>query len=215
MQNIEIKVINRIYGKGRGWSFYRGDFADLAAISTVDKALSRLAEKGHIRRVMRGLYDFPKHSKLLEKQLSPDIDQVANAQARKFGWTIQVSGNAALNILGLSSQVPTHYLYHSTGPSRDYKIGNVALSFKKASLKDMGFRHSHSALLVQALKALDNRNLEEPQKQMIRAHFSPFQQKQILKDARHTTAWVYELIKTIFKDTNNENCRSADTSRTL
>jgi len=42
---------------------------------------------------------------LLDTTLEADIDKVAKALARKFGWNIQVSGNAALNILGLSTQV--------------------------------------------------------------------------------------------------------------
>ena len=38
-----------------------------------------------IRRVIRGIYDYPKFSDLLRQPLSPDIDQVAEALARKFG----------------------------------------------------------------------------------------------------------------------------------
>ncbi len=67
-----------------------------------------MAERGVIRRVIRGLYDYPAYSKLLKKSLSPDIDQVAHTLARKFGWPIQISGNAALNLVGLSTQVPTN-----------------------------------------------------------------------------------------------------------
>ena len=53
----------------------------------------------------RGIYDYPKYSELLKKQLSPDIEQVSRAYARKFNWKIEVSGESALNILGLSTQV--------------------------------------------------------------------------------------------------------------
>jgi len=99
MQSIENKVINRIYGNGRGWAFFKNDFVDLGSANAVDLALHRLLRKGKIRRVIRGVYDYPKYSKLLEQNLSPDIDQVAQALARKFGWKIQISGNAALNVL--------------------------------------------------------------------------------------------------------------------
>ncbi|WP_022952437.1 DUF6088 family protein [Leucothrix mucor] len=51
---------------------------------SIDQTLGRMEKKGVIRRVMRGLYDYPIYSKLLKKQLSPDIDQVAHALARKF-----------------------------------------------------------------------------------------------------------------------------------
>ena len=48
--------------------------------------------------------------------MSPDIDQVATAMARKFRWRIQPGGAPALNYLGLSTQVPARAVYLSDGP---------------------------------------------------------------------------------------------------
>lgn len=200
MQPIEIKVINRIYGNGRGWAFFKNDFADLGSVDAIEKALFRLRQKGRIRRVMRGLYDYPKHSKLLGQLLSPDIDQVAHALARKFGWRIRISGNAALNILGLSTQVPTKYLYHCDGRSKAYHIGNNELRFKRTELKDIGLKYPDSELLVQAIKALGKKTLTKEEKQKIRDYFSHDKHARILKDTQYTTSWVYEIIKSIFQD---------------
>lgn len=200
MKSTENKVINRIYGKGRGWSFSRIDFSDLGSIEAIDQSLSRLAKKGQIRRVLRGLYDYPKFSDFLKKELSPDIDQVARAIARKHGWTIQVSGNTALNILGLSAQLPGRFMYYSDGRSCRYQVEKQELIFKKSSLKDMGVKYKESALLVQAIKALDQGSLSEHDKQQIRDYYKPHQQTKILKDTRYVTSWVYEEIKDIFKE---------------
>lgn len=200
MESTENKVINRIYGKGRGWSFSRIEFSDLGSIEAIDQSLSRLAKKGQIRRVQRGLYDYPKFSDFLKKELSPDIDQVARAIARKYGWTIQVSGNTALNILGLSTQLPGRFMYYSDGRSCRYQIEKQELIFKKSSLKDMGVKHKESALLVQAIKALEQGKLSEQDKKQIRDYFQPAQQNKILKDTRYVTSWVYEEIKDIFKE---------------
>jgi predicted oxidoreductase len=199
MQAIEDKVISRIYGKGRGWSFFKNDFVDLGSADAIDKALSRLTKSGRVRRVMRGIYDYPKYSRLLEQQLSPDIDQVAQALARKFGWTIQVSGNAALNILGLSTQVPARYLYLSDGQSKTYHINDVELSFKKTALKDMGLKLPESALLVQALKTRGQQSISLSEKQKILAYFPKEKYSAILKDTQYMTSWVYEQIKQIFE----------------
>lgn len=199
-ESIENKVINRVYGKGRGWSFSRIDFSDLGSTEAIDQSLSRLAKAGRVRRVLRGLYDFPKYSSFLEKDLSPDIHQVARALARKFGWTIHVSENTALNILGLSTQVPTRYLYYSDGRSRSYMIANQELSFVKARLKDTGLKYEKSALLVQALRGLGQNNISESERKLIRNSFDKKEQKSILKDTRYVTSWVYEEIKQIFKD---------------
>lgn len=200
MQSIENKVLNRIYGHGRGWAFSRNDFADLGSVNAIDLSLYRLLNKGKIRRIIRGVYDYPGYSKLLDKELPPDIDQVAHALARKYGWNIQISGNAALNILGLSTQVPTKYLYYTDGRSKTYKIGNVILEFKKSTLKDIGMKYPESALLVQAIKSIGKRGLTREEKQQIRSYFSSDKQKRIPKDTKYTTSWVYETIKSIFKD---------------
>ena len=85
MQSIENKVLARIYGRQRGWAFSKNDFLDLGGDDLVRKALSSLESKGTIRRVLRGLYDYPKFSKLVNEPLGPDLDQVAQALARKSG----------------------------------------------------------------------------------------------------------------------------------
>ena len=123
MQSIENKVINRIYGNGRGWSFSKKDFLDLADDGAIRLSLMRLTERGTIRRVIRGIYDYPRFSELLQETMGSDLDQIAHALARKFGWRIQVSGNTALNLLGLSTQVPAQAVYLSDGPSKTYEIG--------------------------------------------------------------------------------------------
>ena len=106
MQSINNKAISRIYGRGRGWAFSPNDFVEGFSRDQIENALSRLCREGKIRRVCRGIYDYPKYSELLQQELSPDFDQVAQAFARKFSWRIQPSGDTALNLLGLSTQVP-------------------------------------------------------------------------------------------------------------
>lgn len=93
MQSIEDKVISRIYGNQRGWAFSKNDFLDLGGDAPVRKALSQLEQKGTIRRVLRGMYDYPKISSLLEEPMGPNPDEVARALARKHGWRIQPSEN--------------------------------------------------------------------------------------------------------------------------
>ena len=130
MQSIENRVLSRIYGRGRGWAFFQKDFSDLGSRTSIDNALTRLQKKGSIRRVMRGLYDYPRFSDLLSGPLSPDMDQVARALARKFRWRIQPSGPSALNLIGLSTQVPGRVTYISDGPNKTYNLGKTILAFE-------------------------------------------------------------------------------------
>jgi len=84
MKSIDDKVLLRIYGNGRGYSFTSFDFIREFKENNVDKALSTLTKEGKIRRIIRGIYDYPKYNELLQQTLSPDIDAVAQAYASKF-----------------------------------------------------------------------------------------------------------------------------------
>jgi predicted nucleic acid-binding protein len=197
MQTIEDKIVSRIYGRGRGWAFGANDFSAEFGRSTIDWALSRLVASGTIRRVCRGVYDYPKFSALLQQELSPDFDQVAQAFARKFNWRIQPAGDAALNLLGISTQVPGRLVYLSDGPNRQYDIGLYTLEFKKSALKDVGFKYRESGLIVQALKALGRERVDDAVIAAIRKQLDDTACKRVLKDTVTATGWVYETIKRI------------------
>ena len=80
MSAVADKIINRVRGKGRGWAFTPKDFLDLGTRGSVDMSLTRLVQAGHIRRIGRGLYDYPKlHERL--GALTPDADAIAQAVA--------------------------------------------------------------------------------------------------------------------------------------
>jgi len=196
-QSIESKVLSRVYGRGRGSVFTKTDFVVEFGESNVHQALSSLTKSGKIRRILRGVYDYPRHSELLDAELGPDLDQVARALARKFNWRIQPSGDAALNLLGLSTQVPGRWVYLSDGPDREYSIGNNVLAFKKTALKDVGFKYPESGLVVQALKALGRDRVNPVVIEKIRHQLSVKSCKRMLKDTRSVTGWVYDAIKQI------------------
>ena len=204
MQSVHNKVLSRIYGNGRGWAFFQKDFSELGSRSAIDNALTRLRRKGPIRRVMRGIYDYPQYSELLREQLSPDLNQVARALARKHRWRIQPSGPAAMNIIGLSTQVPAKVIYLSDGPNRTYKIGNQTLAFENTALKDSGFKLAESSLIVQSLKSLGQNHLSDEVIGTIRKWLKPELRPKILKDTRSTADWIFETIKKICREDDHE-----------
>jgi hypothetical protein len=204
MQTINNKILSRIYGRGRGWSFFPGEFVGEFDRKLIDNALSDLVKEGKIRRICRGMYDYPKFSDLLEQELSPDHDQVARAFARKFNWRILPSGDSALNLLGLSNQLPGKYVYLSDGPNRKYSILNYTLEFKKTALKEIGFKHRESGLIVQAIKALGKDRVNTELFEKIRSQIDLTKCGKILKDTKTVTGWVYDCIKEICKEGMNE-----------
>ena len=196
-QSSENRILNRIRGTGSGWSFSPRDFLDLGERATIDSALHRLTAKGQVRRVIRGIYDYPRYSELLKQRLSPDIDQVARALARKFRWRIQPSGATALNLLGLSAQVPARAVYLSDGPDKSFKVGNTTLAFEHTALKEAGFKLGESGLIVQALKSLGQERITPEVISKIRTWLPTSLRPRILTDTKTATGWVYSIIQQI------------------
>jgi hypothetical protein len=203
IQSIEDKMVSRIYGNGRGWSFSQADFADLGSRSAIDLALHRREREGIIRRVIRGIYDYPRDSKALRGPVSPDIDQVAHALARKFAWRIQPDGATAQNLLGLSTQVPARIVYLSDGPDRSYTAAKTLLAFQHTALKEAGFKLPESRLIVQALKAYGENRITRKIIAKVRKKFDRALRQRILVDTKTATGWVYAAIQEIAKEASN------------
>jgi hypothetical protein len=199
-QAIEKPILSRIYGKGRGWAFSEVDFGDLGTRSAIDQALNRREKEGLIRRVIRGVYDYPRHSDFLKAKVSPDIDQIAHALARKFAWRIQPDGATAQNLLGLSAQVPARAVYLSDGPNRTYAIGKTSLAFEHTVLKEAGFKLRESSRVVQALRAFGEERITPKVIAHIRKQFDLALRRRILLDTKTATGWIYAAIQEIAKD---------------
>lgn len=199
MKSAQEQVLSKIYGNGKGYAFSSMDFIRDFPRDNIDKALSDLVQKGKIRRVAHGIYDYPKYSDFLRENVSPDIDQVARAYARKFNWRIEILGDSALNLLGLSTQVVAKYIYLNDGANRTYDILGATLEFKKSTLKDIGFKYRESSLIVQALKALGKERITPEVIKQIQKNIESKMYEKILKDTQSSTTWIYETIKRICK----------------
>ena len=181
--------------------FVASDFSHIAPVNTVRQCLSRLEKSQHIVRIMRGVYYQPAYSELLQEYEAPSPHHVAMALARNFGWTIAPSGAAALNMLGLSTQVPAHWSYVSDGPYRSFSFGNINIEFKHCSAKEISGMSPKTALVIQAIKALGKENIDEENLQKIRRNLSAEEKIALLEEAKRTTVWIYEAIKKICRQT--------------
>lgn len=105
METFKSKIYNRIENWDSKYVFTANDFLDIADYETVRKSLNRMVLSGDVRRIIKGFYYKPKYISLIDEYEAPVAHEVAKAIARKYNWTIAPSGNTALNILGLSTQV--------------------------------------------------------------------------------------------------------------
>ncbi len=194
-KQIEDRINNADYGS----VFIISDFTDLANYDTARKTLSRLESNKKIKKICRGIYYKPKFSKLLNEHVAPNMNNVAEAIARNFGWSITPSGENALNSLGISTQVPGRYSYISSGPYRNYTIGNSKLEFVHRNDKDINGKSYQTRLIIQALKSIGKDRINDyiPQ---LRKKISLDDKDLILKESQRSTAWIYAAIKEITKE---------------
>ena len=182
------QILRRVRAHGRGSVFTPADFLDLGSRAAVDQALSRLTKDGRLRRLARGLYDYPQvHSQL--GPLAPTPDAVAKAFARETGSSLQVTGAQAANALGLSTQVPARSVYLTDGPSRRVVLGKRVVDVRHASPKHLVAAGSMAGTVVQALRHLGPDSVSAVVNAAAQ-HLTASDQRMLAKGANQAPAWM-------------------------
>ena len=182
-----------------GTIFVVVDFSDISHSSRVGVVLTRLESEGLIRRIMRGVYEKPLYNNFLGEYVAASPNKIAEALARNFGWTIVPCGDIALNLLGLSTQVPASWIYVSDEPYKEYTYGNITINFKRTTNKEISKLSYKTALVVQALKALGKENVDDTILEKLKITLTSTEKKAMLTEAKAATSWIYEYIKQICK----------------
>ena len=187
-------MLARIKSRGEGWVFSPSDFLDLGSRDAVDKALSRMAATGKIRRVARGLYDVPRHHPIVGVN-APSVDKVARALAGKAGMRLQPTGAYAANLLGLSDQVPAKVVFLTDGRSKRIRLGKLDIVLKQTSPRNMATAGRISGLVIQALRYLGKAHVNGDTVNRLDRKLSPDDRKQLSKDLTYAPAWVADIMR--------------------
>ncbi len=207
MNSIADKILNRVRGHGRGkWVCTPKDFIDLGSRDAVDKALSRLVKQGSLRRVGRGLYDYPRTSKILQRPVPPNMNAVIDAIARRDNISILPDGIVAAHHLGLTNAVPAQHSYITNGESRTLKIGGRTLKLRHASQRLMAWQNRSGAPVVQALAWL-GKNVAEDKDVVdtLRNRLSPETKQDLVDGIKLLPTWMIPVVRQV---SSNESVTS-------
>ena len=196
MQSIDSKILNRIYGRGKGCVVTQGDFLDLGSRQAVDLALHRLVKKGTLRRLAWGLYDYPRQDPDLGL-LFPTLDAIVKALKGRDNIVLQPSGGYAANLLGLSDQVPMKIVFLTDGPARKVQIGKTTILLKHTTPRSMATAGRVSGLVIQALRHLGQRHVTDETVSVLQKRLSADDKKQLLKDVRYAPAWIAAIMRRV------------------
>jgi len=127
----------------------------------------------------------------------PSTDAIARALAGRDATRLQPSGAYAANLLGLSTQVPMKVVYLSDGRSRTVQIGNRQIVLKQTTPRNMATAGKISGLVIQALRHLGRRNVDDQVIAQLGRHLDGNARKQLMKDIRHAPAWIADIFRAL------------------
>jgi hypothetical protein len=198
-QSIDSKVIARVFGTGRGYVFTPNDFLDLGSRSAVYNALARGAKAGRIRKLAQGLYDYPRIG-ADGKTLLPTTEAVVRALVGREATRFQPSGAHAANMLGLTEQVPVRIVFLTDGKSRTVSIEKRRIVLKHATPRQMATAGRKSGTVIQALRWLGKRSVDDSVIARVRAQLTAREQRELLRDVRHGPVWMTEILRAIARE---------------
>jgi hypothetical protein len=198
-QSVVAKILYRIRGSGRGSVIVPVDFLDLGSRQAVGVTLHRLAKKGLIRRLARGVYDFPKQHPILGP-IWPSADTIAHALAGRDRTRLQPAGAYAANALGLSDQVPAKAVFLTDGPSRTVKIGPMTIQLRRTTPRNMTAAGRLSGLVIQAFRELGKDHVSPARVEHLKRTLPANQRWELLKDLKLAPAWMHPIFRELAED---------------
>jgi hypothetical protein len=193
-QAIDSRIVAAIHSRGRGSVFVPADFLDIGSREAVDVALHRLARQRTIRRLARGVYDFPKEHPVLGP-LAPSAEDIARALAGRDRTRLQPAVAYAANALGLSEQVPAKAVFLTDGPARTVKIGPTTIQLRRTTPRNMEAAGRLSGLLIQALRELGQEHVTQQRRDHLKRTIPADKRRELLKDLRLAPAWMHPIFR--------------------
>ena len=194
--NTTDKILIKIKKSKRGSLFFIDDFISQGNSEAIRKALQRLVKYGELVRIATGIYVRPEIDPVIG-HVTPGIDTIARAIARRDKARIVPTGVYALNRLGLSTQVPMNLVYLTDGTPRKVKVGNRIITFKRASPKNLTAIGAISSLVIQALKTADKDKLSVNEIERIQFLLKKEKTSHLKHDLRLAPEWIRLIMQNV------------------
>jgi hypothetical protein len=196
MDSAAQKITSSVEDIGRGGIFFADDFVNMGSAENIRQTLGRLTKNEKIVRVANGIYCYPEvDDKLGLGVLMPTFDQIANAIAERSHARIVPTGDYALNVLGLSTQVPMNCVYLTDGSPRKVEIsGGRGIIFKKTAPKNLSFKNRLAMLITAALKSIGRENVTTEQIAHIEQLLKKEDKKSVLADLALMPIWIRKIV---------------------
>jgi len=198
MLSADDMILAKIKKAKRGTLFFTEDFLSFGSAKAVAKALERLVGQGSISRVARGIYARLESDRILGT-ITPGTEVIAEAISRRDKSRIIITGAAALNALGLSTQVPINVVYLTDGAARRISIGKRKIIFKKTTPRNLAAIGKISSVVIQALKDIGKDNVTEAEIKVVLKHLKKEDPYRLEHDIRLAPEWIRIIMRKAIK----------------
>ena len=204
MLSIDDFIHLQIKNAPKGSLFFTEDFLQYGNAKAVSKALERMATGKSIARVARGIYSRPETDPLLGT-VKPGTEAIADAISRRDRARLMPTGAAALNALGLSTQVPMNVVYLTDGSARRISTGRRKIIFRKTTPKNLAAIGKISGLAIQAMKALGKDRITDRESNLIIKQLAKEDPRRLEHDIRLAPEWIRVILRKALPKRNTDD----------
>lgn len=198
-QSIEIQLLKKIKKARRGALFFVDSFVGIANAKAAGKVLERLVINGKLKRLAKGIYFVPRKDPVIGF-ITPGIEEIVKAIAKRDKARVVPTGTYALNRLGLSTQVPLNVVYLTDGAARKVKIGNRTINFKRTTPRNVAAIGEISKLVIQALRTIGKDKVTEVEIEKIQQLLKKEKPTHLQNDIRLAPQWIRKIMLPVLKE---------------
>lgn len=192
--SVREQISNFIENQPKVSVFFPQDFKAFGTPEGIRIALYRMVKNKEIMRYDQGIYYRPEEDSIIGKA-RPSLREVAYAIAKRDKARIIPTGASALNLLGLSPQVPTKEVYLTDGSPRKILINRSVLLFKRTSTKNLSYKGELTSLVVQALKAIGKDSLTDDIENKVIQFLKKEDPETVLQDSVLSPNWITKIFR--------------------
>jgi len=201
MENATKRLMSIVGSMERGAIFFPSDFSYMGINSKlILKILERATKAQMIIRLSTGIYCYPKiEEKYGLGVIYPSYEEIAQRVAERDNIKIVPTGAYALNLLGLTTQVPMNVVFLTDGRARTIRLFNGhTIKFFHAAQKNFAFKNRLFMLLTFALKDLGQEGITEEHTQRIKILLANIPLEQTKEDLHLMPEWIRNYMLTLY-----------------
>lgn len=193
------QIVERKFKNAKNKSLiFASDFSDFNQ-NYISDLLSVYAKVGKLVRLANGVYLKTTITKF--GPVYPSPTEIAEAIARRDHAQVLMSGLAAENYFGLSTQIPMKIVFLTSGSARKLTVGNTTIEFKRGVPKNFAFKDKTMATLCLALKSIGNGHVTDEQKVVLSIFLNNYIQEHDIKgDLKLMPQWIQKLLNELIKN---------------